>query len=522
MVYDAVIVGAGHNGLAAAVHLATKGWKVGVFEAADRPGGAIRTEECTLPGFRHDLYAMNLSLFAGSPFLAAHKDGLQRHGLAFVPAPDSFASAFPDATWLGVSQDPEATTSRIAMMSAPDAEAWRAMMVTFSAEAPHIFALLGAPMPSWTTLRALWGAYRARGLAGIGALARLILSSPRDFLDRHFEAAKLKTMMSVWGMHLDFPPDAAGGALFPYLESMACQCFGMVIGRGGADTVTAALTGYLQERGGELHLASRVAEVTHVDGKASGIRLADGQIVEAKRAVIANVHPKRLCDQLLKGSNLQNYRTGLDGFKPGPGTMMIHYALTVLPAWAAGEALRRFAYVHLAPDYATMTRTYDQAKAGLLPETPILVVGQPTAIDPDRAPEGRHILWVQVRVLPSLIEGDAAGTIDGTDWDEIKELYADRVSALIERYAPGFRELVLSRTVVSPKDLERENPNLIGGDSLSGSHHLDQNFLFRPLFGWSRYKTPVKKLYVVGASTWPGAGVGAGSGFILGKMLAGA
>ena len=522
MLYDAVIVGAGHNGLATAVHLATKGWTVGVFEAAERPGGAIRTEECTLPGFRHDLYAMNLSLFAGSPFLAAHRDGLQRHGLDFVPAPDSFASAFPDATWLGVSQDAETTIARIAGFSARDADVWRAMMATFMTEAPHIFALLGAPMPSWATLRALWAAYRAKGMAGLGALARLILASPRDFLDRHFEAAKLKAMMSVWGMHLDFPPDAAGGALFPYLESMACQCFGMVIGRGGADTVVKALTGYLEERGGELHLASPVAEVILANGKASGIRLADGRIVEAKRAIIANVHPARVCNQLLKNVELAKYKIAVDGFKPGPGTMMIHYALADLPRWAAGEALRRFAYVHLAPDYSAMARTYDQAKAGLLPETPILVVGQPTAIDPDRAPGGKHILWVQVRVLPYLIAGDAGGTIDGTDWDGVKELYADRVSALIEGYAPGFHDLVLGRTVVSPKDLERANPNLIGGDSLSGSHHLDQNFLFRPLFGWSRYKTPVDNLYVVGASTWPGAGVGAGSGFILGKMLAGA
>ncbi len=256
MVYDAVIVGAGHNGLAAAVHLATKGWKVGVFEAAQRPGGAIRTEECTLPDFRHDLYAMNLSLFAGSPFLAAHKEGLQRHGLAFVPAPDCFASAFPDASWLGVSSDPDLTLSRIAGLSPSDADAWRAMMSAFPAEAPHIFALLGAPMPSWAAARALWKAYRGNGLTGIGKLARLVVSSPRDFLDRHFDSAKLKAMMCVWGMHLDFPPDAAGGALFPYLESMACQCFGMVIGRGGADTITAALTGYLEEKGGELHLGA--------------------------------------------------------------------------------------------------------------------------------------------------------------------------------------------------------------------------------------------------------------------------
>jgi phytoene dehydrogenase-like protein len=184
--------------------------------------------------------------------------------------------------------------------------------------------------------------------------------------------------------------------------------------------------------------------------------------------------------------------------------------------------LRRFAYVHLARDYAVMNKAYAEALAGLLPAEPVLVVGQPTAIDPSRAPEGKHVLWVQVRVLPADINGDAADEIAAGDWDDVKERYADRVIALLERYAPGVSAHILGRAVLSPKDIERENPNLIGGDNLSGSHHLDQFFLFRPIAGWSRYRTPVAGLYLVGASTWPGAGVGAGSGFLLGKMLAGA
>ena len=138
-----------------------------------------------------------------------------------------------------------------------------------------------------------------------------------------------------------------------------------------------------------------------------------------------------------------------------------------------------------------------------------------------RAPEGKHVLWVQVRVLPAAIRGDAKGEIAGTDWDGVKEAYADRVMAILESYAPGIGAKVLGRSVFSPVDLERENPNLIGGDNLSGSHHLDQNFLFRPVAGYSRYKMPLGKLYMCGAATCPGAGTGAGSGYLLGKMLAG-
>jgi phytoene dehydrogenase-like protein len=200
---------------------------------------------------------------------------------------------------------------------------------------------------------------------------------------------------------------------------------------------------------------------------------------------------------------------------------MIHLAVDRLPDWRAGAALQSFAYVHVAPDLAMMARVYAEACAGLLPAEPVLVVGQPTAIDPTRAPSGKHVLWVQVRVLPAEIKGDALGVIGARDWDVAKEPYADRVMAILERYAPGLRSSVLARAIFSPRDLERENPNLIGGDSLSGSHHLDQNFLFRPAAGWSRYRTPVRSLYLCGASTWPGAGTGAGSGFMLGKMLAG-
>jgi phytoene dehydrogenase-like protein len=168
-----------------------------------------------------------------------------------------------------------------------------------------------------------------------------------------------------------------------------------------------------------------------------------------------------------------------------------------------------------------MGKAYSEAMSGLLPAEPVLVVGQPTAIDPSRAPAGRHILWVQVRVVPARISEDAAGTIAARDWASAKEAYADRVLDIIEGYALGTKAKVLARYVESPADLERRNPNLVGGDQLGGSHHLSQNFMFRPIPGWARYATPVKDLYMTGASTWPGAGTGAGSGYMLAKTLAG-
>jgi phytoene dehydrogenase-like protein len=519
--YDAIVIGAGHNGLAAAVNLAAKGWSVAVVEAKDVPGGAVKTAELTLPGFAHDFAAMNLSMFAGSAFHGQHAADLARHGLAFVPAEHCFASIFRDQTWLGVSKDLGLTTSRIAALSSRDAAAWQAMFTEFGGDAPHIFGLLGSPMPSLAAAKVLWKAWREKGTGWLYDTARMLLASPRDFLDARFENEKVKTMMAAWGLHLDFSPDTAGGALFPYLESMANQAFGMVIGKGGAAAIIRAMTGLLQEKGGVLRAGVAVSGIDVTGGRATGVTLSTGEKLTARRAVIANAHPQLVFGKLLKPDA---GRTAFDAriakFRAGPGTMMVHLALDGLPDWTAGEELQQYAYVHLAPDLAMMAKAYAEAAGGLMPAEPALVVGQPTALDPSRAPEGKHVLWVQVRVLPADIRGDAAGEIAATSWADAKEAYADRVIRLIETYAPRLSGKILGRNVFSPADLEAENPNLIGGDNLSGSHHLDQNFLFRPVPGYSRYRTPVDGLYLCGASTWPGAGTGAGSGHMLSNMLA--
>lgn len=517
--FDAVLVGSGHNALACALHLATKGWRVGVFEQAPEPGGAVRTGEHTLPGFRHDWGAMNLSLFAGSAFHQAHGPELARHGLAFVAVDRPFASAFPDGRWCGVSTDAEATAAKIAGFSARDAEAWRRLSAAFPGEAQPIFALLGSPM----TMRALasfaWGTARRRGVGGTLDLLRFLLSSPRDWLGRTFESAEVRAMLGAWGMHLDFAPDIAGGAVFPYLEGMAGQAMGMVLGRGGADTATRALAAAIRGRGGVVECGAPVARVIHDGHRSSGVELADGRRVEASRAVVAGVAPRGLL--ALTGGTTPAFDAGLAGFAHAPGTLMIHLALSDLPPWRAAE-LRRFAYVHLAPSLDHMAAAYQQARAGLLPAEPVVVVGQPTAFDPSRAPAGRHVLWVQVRMAPAAIRGDAKGEIAATDWEGAAEPFSRRVLDLLESYAPGLRGRILGQRVVTPLELERDNPNLVGGDQVTGSHHLGQHFLFRPLRGHADGSTPIRNLHLTGAAVWPGAGTGAGSGFLLARRLAGA
>ncbi|MDQ6436068.1 NAD(P)/FAD-dependent oxidoreductase [Mesorhizobium sp. LHD-90] len=520
--FDAILVGAGHNSLACAAHLAAKGWKVGVFERNATLGGAVRTQEYTLPGFRHDFGAMNLSLFAGSAFHKMYANELKSHGLEFAPVADCFASVFPDGKWFGVSTDLEKTATRIAAFSSADADAWRKLVAAFPGEAEHLFRLLGSPMGFRALAGTGWNLWRKKGVSGALDTARLLLSSPRAWLDENFASPHVKATLAAWGMHLDFAPDIAGGAVFPYLESMANQNFGMVLGKGGADTMIRALENMVTAAGGKIFTNADVAEITTAGGKATGIRLASGETHSAAKAVIAGVAPGALAGRLLpNGSGDAGFDTAMKKFRHAPGTMMIHLALDDLPNWQAGAELRQFAYVHLAPSLDQMAKTYSQAIAGLLPDEPVLVVGQPTAIDASRAPAGKHVLWVQVRALPAEIAGDAAGEIQPAPWETVKERYAERVLDIIEHYAPGLRGKILGRAIFSPLDLERENPNLVGGDQICGSHHISQNFLFRPARGFAKWNTPVERLHLTGAATWPGAGVGAASGFMLARQLAG-
>ena len=273
------------------------------------------------------------------------------------------------------------------------------------------------------------------------------------------------------------------------------------------------LVALLREHGGELRTGAEVVRIDVAGGRATGVTLAGGERLAAERAVVASVTPTALYGRLLEPASVPpRTREQARRYRYGPGTMMVHLALDGPVPWEAGDDLHEFAYVHVAPYIEQLAATYTEALNGLLPADPLLVVGQTSAVDPSRAPASGHVLWVQVRALPAEIHGDAAGEIGARTWDEAAEPMADRVMAKLERYAPGLAGRVLARTVLSPADLERHDPNLVGGDSLAGSMHLRQNFVLRPFPGSAGHRTPVEGLYLCGASTWPGAGVNALSG----------
>jgi phytoene dehydrogenase-like protein len=518
--YDAIVIGAGHNGLVAATYLARAGWRTVVLEREPRPGGAVLSDELTRPGLVHDVFATNMNLFRGSPVAAELGAELERHGLSYATSELPFANVFPDGRALRVHQDRDATLAELRAHDPRDADGWEALDREYERLAPALFRLYGSRLTRGALTRLALDVAPQLGREGVTALARLLVSSTRELADAHLVSREAKALLACWGMHLDFGPDVSGGAMFPFLEAFTDMRTGIALARGGASRLIDALVALLTEAGGELRLGAEVTRVVVEGGRASAVELAGGERIDARRAVIANVTPTILHGRLLDARSLSpRLRRSAAGYAYGPGTMMVHLALAGPIPWSAGEDIGRFAYVHIAPYVDDLATMYAQASAGLLPAEPMLVVGQTTAVDPSRSPDASQVVWVQVRALPGTIAGDALAEIPARSWDGAAEPYAERVMAKLERYAPGIGRLVLDRAVLSPAELERRNANLVGGDSIAGSMHLRQNFVFRPFPAVSDYESGIAGLLMAGASTWPGAGVNALSGYNVAQKL---
>ena len=340
---DVLIIGSGINGLSAAALLAKKGKKVLVLEQATAFGGAIRTEEVTLPGFKHDLFATNLSLFAGGGVMAELKDDLIAAGLEFVPSDKPYCSLFPDGKMIGITMDRQKNLDTLARVVPNDVEPWKALTAKLGELAPHLFPILGTELPSFAAAKSLIKTWRKIGTEGTLNLIRMLLQSSRAFTEENFTHPETKALAAIWGMHLDYGPDISGGALFSFLETIGGQEFGMVFGKGGADTLINALVKVIQSNGGELRTGVNVTEILVESDKAVGVLTKDGEKILAKN-VIANVNPALLPALLRETTQTQE----LHNFRPGLGTMMIHLALDALPNWL-DPAAKEFNYVHIAP-----------------------------------------------------------------------------------------------------------------------------------------------------------------------------
>ncbi len=505
---DAIVVGGGHNGLVCAIGLARAGWSTLVVEAAEVLGGAVRTGELTEAGVVHDLFATNQDGFRGGPVEAELGPDLERHGLRWSHSTAPYANVYPGGGWLGVFEDVERTLAGLRRHDPRDAAGWRELHGLYLRLSPALARLQQEEPFTPAGLRAVLSSARQLGATGLSDLVELIASSTRQLGNRYLASEAARALVASWGMHLDYGPDVPGGALFPFIECFADMEHGMSIVEGGGGGLIDALAAVHAELGGQTRTGARVERILVDGGAASGVVLESGEVLRADRAVVASVTPTALYGQLLEGTALpENPLRAGRRFDYGPATMMIHLLLSEPLPWAAGPELGRFAFIHIAPFVRELAETYTASVNGLIPADPMLVVGQPTAVDPTRAPPGRHVVCVHVRTLPSRIAGDAAGTITARDWDGAAAPVAARALDKLASYAPGLPDLVLGQVVYSPADLERCDVNLVGGDSGAGSHHPFQYQLGRPFAGRPAYATPVRGLFLTGASSWPGAGV---------------
>jgi phytoene dehydrogenase-like protein len=485
---DAVVIGSGPNGLAAAIALAEAGRSVVVLEASDRAGGAVRTEELTLPGFHHDVFSSVYPAGAASPVFA--RMPLAEHGLEWVHPESCYATPLPDGRPAPVLyRDMAATVASLEAGRAGDGESWAAFATPFldSWDALRATMLAGFP-PVGGSLKLL----TSMGPLGTLGFARLLAESSVGLTRRLFAGGDARAWLHGAAMHGDTPPARAGSAIAAAYLNLMGHAVGWPSPRGGAGYLAGALVGYLESLGGEVRTGARVESVTSAGGRVTGVTIAGGEWVGTD-LVIADVMPDALAR--LGGDALSRwYRELIKRYVYGPATLKLDWALDGPIPWS-DPGVRGAGTVHVGGGEGELLDTIAASGRGL-PERPFLLLGQQTVADPTRAPEGKHTAWAYTH-----------GPHDLAVWDEVATArQVERVEAQVERYAPGFRDRVLARHVLSPSDLQARNANLVAGDVGGGSYVLRQ-VVFRPVPTLSPYRTPLKGLFLGSAAAFPGGAV---------------
>jgi len=452
---DAIVVGSGPNGLAAAVMLARAGLAVQVIEGARTPGGGCRTEELTLPGFRHDVCSAVHPLAGASPFFAGV--GLAAHGVRLLTPKVAFAQPLDGGRAAAVGGSVDETAASLGA----DGRAYRRMLGPlvrdFPLALPAILAPLFRSVPEHPLALARFG---LEGLLPASVLARRLRGEPARALLAGAAAHAMRP--------LGAPLTGALGLLF----LMTGHAVGWPVVEGGSARIIDALADELESLGGRVETGRWVRDLDELP---------------AARAFVLDVTPRQLID-LAKGRIAGGHRRALERFRYGPGVCKVDWALSGPVPWQA-PACREAGTVHVGGAFADVARSESDVAAGRHPERPFCLIAQPGVVDPGRAPAGRHTLWGYCHV-PSGSDVDMSG----------------RIEAQIERFAPGFGELILARSVRTAAQMELYNPNYIGGDIGGGAGTLRQTF-FRPTPRWNPYRTALPGVYLCSSSTPPGGGV---------------
>ncbi len=481
---DAVVIGAGPNGLAAAIRLAEAGRSVVLCEAADAPGGAVKSAALTEPGFVHDVFSSVYPAGIASPVF--ERMPLERFGLEWVHPEACAASPLPGGRAAVLFRSLEDTAASLNALHPGDGDAWVDFAQPFVDGWQEVRDTMLAGFPPVAGPLKLLG---RRGPVRLLQFARLLPESSASLGRRLFGGTEARAWLHAAAMHGDAPPTAPGSAIAGFYLNMLGHAVGWPSPKGGAGRLTDALVAYFEELGGELRLSAPVTAIETIGDQVSAVVIAGEERIPA-RTVVADVMPHALID--LTGGALRGvYRSMLKRYRYGGSTLKVDWALDGPIPWE-NEDVRRAGTIHVAGDEAELLDAVTTSHSRL-PERPFLLGGQQTVADPSRAPEGKHTAWAYTHGPPLARD---------LDWDA----HVERVEAQIERFAPGFRDRIIARHVLDPRALEALNANLVAGDVGGGSYALRQ-VVFRPVPKLTPYATPINGLFLGSAATFPGGAV---------------
>jgi phytoene dehydrogenase-like protein len=513
--YDAVVVGAGHNGLVCAAYLAGAGRRVVVLERRELVGGCAVTEEIW-PGYRVSTAAYLTSLLQER---VIRDLDLARFGYRVDAKDPAFFSPFPDGRYLFMWQDRARTVAELAKFSKHDAAVFPEYEDYLERLAQVVESLLLTTPPEFPPqgpgdfLDYFKLASKMRGLSpkDIVGLVKIFTQSAVEFLDEWFESGEIKVTLATDGViGANGGPRSPGTAYILLHHVMGSVgghrgLWGFV--RGGMGAVSNAIAASAKSRGAEIRTNAGVTQIKVSNGRAKGVVLESGEEIETSM-VISNLTPQLTFLRLVDSQELpEDFADSIRRYRSEGTSCKINLALDGLPDFRAvpgAQGPQHRATMHICPSLEYIERAWDNAKYGYPSESPLLELTVPTMYDPTLAPEGRHIMGIFIQYAPY--------TLRDSTWDELREPFAYRCLDLVEEYAPGFRDRIVHQQVLTPLDLERRF-GLTGGNIFHGEMSLDQMFVMRPVAGSARYRTPIRGLYLCGSGTHPGGGVMGAPGY---------